>query len=160
MIDPQAGGLGVYANDNPIGAGYPVGWAVRGFLPEELARRNERKPAGQPVTNSYNMLPVFRGDFLNITTRSPNPIAETPEKHWLLRRFYWISTDPSSQMIRPKTLKEQITEASRPNEPVRPDDTADIAQGRWDANSAGPAPTAPNTTAATTTTPAADTSTS
>jgi hypothetical protein len=128
------------------GVGYPVGWAVRGFLPEELARRNARKAPGETIIqNSYNLLPVFRGDFRPITTRSTEPKGVAKEDHWSLERMYWISTDPRAQMIQPRTLISQIDLAD-PDPPLpleeKPvDNTNDIANGRWGPDEPGPVDT-------------------
>lgn len=64
MIHPQAADLSI--GTEGIGIGFPVDWAVRGFLPEELSRRH--------LTNSMNMLPVFRSDSKELDVLSPRGV--------------------------------------------------------------------------------------
>jgi hypothetical protein len=109
MINPSAASLGSQKKDE--GFGFPVGWAVRGYTPNELTRRNSTRQ--KPLQNEMHILPVFRADFEPLAARGPKSVAAgiLPEDHRRLVRMYYITNQPSYQRMRPKSLQLQIAEA-------------------------------------------------
>lgn len=129
MINPAAASLDYTTNQ---GNGFPVGWAVRGYTPNELTRRNLKREI--PLQNEMHVLPVFRADFAYLTAHGPKSVAAgiTPVEHRKLQRMYYITNQPIYQRLKPKSLQLQIKEADvRPlpeTDSDTPDDIASATQ--------------------------------
>jgi hypothetical protein len=127
MINPAAASLDYKTKE---GFGFPVGWAVRGYTPNELTRRNLKRQI--PLQNEMHVLPVFRADFEYLTAYGPKSVAAgiLPEDHRKLRRMYYITNQPSWQRLKPKSLGLQIKEAVSPVSETDSDNPDDIASAR------------------------------
>jgi hypothetical protein len=136
MINPEAATLDYLKKDGSgsrEGHGFPVGWAVRGYLPEELARRNhewQKEHPNDELKNAMNMLPVFRADFKDLIAKCPKDWGDGQGEQ-NLRRAYYITNQPQYQLLKPKSLHLQIREADPEISPSN-DDPSDIAKAHQD----------------------------